>query len=229
MHVIDRPSKYPKAELEKLFQYTLAEDIGNAVSHIVGSFFGLYAIVSLSWVAGRYGNWVDTFAFVIFGVSILFMFVMSSIYHSMLNHTARVVMKRMDHIAIYVLITSSYTPYVFSLLKTPRAYFVYGVMVFLAIVGIIFKSLYAGKYKRISTLVYVFMGWGSVYLLPQIFKVLHPLGIWFMVASGVTYTVGALLYAFGKFKFSHMIWHLFVILGVVFMFISINFFILQNR
>lgn len=229
MHVIDRPSKYTKEHLQKLFQYTLEEDIANSVTHIVGSFFGLYAIISLSWVAGRYGNLVDAAAFVIFGISILFMFVMSAIYHSMLNHTARTVFKRMDHIAIYILITGSYTPYVFSLLKTERAYIVYGVLLFLTIVGIIFKSLYAGRFKKSSTLVYVFMGWGSLYLLPQIWKIMHSAGLVFMVAGGITYTLGALFYAFGKFKYVHMIWHLFVLLAGVFMFISINFFILQYR
>lgn len=229
MHVIDRPSKYSREHLKKLFQYTLEEDIANSVTHIVGSFFGLYALINLSWVAGRYGNWVDAIAFITFGLSIIFMYVMSAIYHSMTNHTARTVFKRMDHIAIYVLITGSYTPYVFSLLKTERAYVVYAVLVFLTIIGIIFKSVYAGKFKKTSTLVYVFMGWGAVYLLPQIWGLMHPAGLWFMVAGGATYTLGALFYAFGKFKYVHMVWHLFVIFAGVFMFISINFYILQYR
>jgi hemolysin III len=102
-------------------------------------------------------------------------------------------------------------------------------MVILTIIGIIFKSFYAGKYKKSSTLVYVFMGWGSLYLMPQIWEVIPRAGAVCMVASGITYTLGALLYAFGKFKYVHMVWHVFVILAGVFMFISINFFILQFR
>jgi len=229
MHVVDRPSKYSKEYLRKLFQYSLGEDIANSVSHIVGSFFGLYALISLSWTAGRYGDSVDTIAFVVYGISILFLFLMSALYHSMINHTARTVFKRMDHIAIYIMITGSYTPYVFSLLKTQRAYILYAILIVLTIIGIIFKSFFAGKYKKLSTLIYVFMGWASVYLMPQIWAVIPKLGSVFMIMGGVTYTVGALLYAFGKFKYSHMIWHIFVILAGVFMFISINFFILQYR
>ena len=142
MHVIDRPSKYSKEYLKKLFQYSLGEDIANSVSHIVGSFFGLYALISLSWVAGHYGNTVDAIAFIIYGLSILFLFLMSALYHSMINHTARTVFKRMDHIAIYIMITGTYTPYIFSLLKTRSAYILYAVIVVLTIVGIIFKSFY---------------------------------------------------------------------------------------
>lgn len=229
MHVIDRPSKYSREYLAKLFQYTLGEDIGNAVSHIVGSFFGLSALITLTWVAARYGNWLDGVAFITYGISILFMFLMSALYHSMVNHTARSVFKKLDHISIYILIVGSYAPYVFSLLKTERAYVVFVLMTVVMIIGIIFKSLYAGKFKKTSTLIYVIMGWGSLYLLPQIIIDIPRTGLIFMIASGMAYTSGALLYAFGRFRYSHMVWHLFVILGVVFMYISIAFFILQYR
>jgi hemolysin III len=229
MHVIDRPSKYSRDYLAKLFQYTLGEDIGNAVSHIVGSFFGLSALINLTWVAGRYGNWLDAIAFIVYGLSMLFMFLMSALYHSMVNHTARSVFKKLDHISIYILIVGSYAPYVFSLLKTPRAYIVFLVMTVVMIIGIIYKSLYAGRFKKTSTLIYVVMGWGSLYLLPQIVADIPKTGLAFMIAGGMAYTSGALLYAFGRFKYSHMVWHLFVILGVVFMYVSIAFFILQYR
>ena len=229
MHVIDRPSKYSREHLKKLFQYSLGEDIANSVTHIVGSIFALSATISLTWVAARYGNWLDALAFITFGLSMLFMFVMSSVYHAMLNHTARTVLKRMDHIAIYVLITGTYTPYVFSLLKTQRAYIIYAVLLVMTLIGIIFKSMYAGQFKKTSTLVYVIMGWASAFLLPQIWQLMPKAGLTAMVTGGVMYTVGALLYAFGKFKFSHMIWHIFVLLGVISMYVSINFYILQYR
>lgn len=229
MHAIDKPSKYSREHLQKLFQYSLGEDIANAVSHVVGSFFALFALISLTWVAGRYGNWLDALSFITYGLSMLFMFVMSTLYHSMLNHTARTVLKRMDHIAIYVLITGSYTPYVFSLLKTPRAYIIYAVMLAMTIIGVIFKSLYAGKFKKSSTLIYVIMGWGSAFLLPQIWHLMPKEGLTFMLLGGVTYTVGALLYALGRFKYVHAVWHVFVIFGVLFMYISINFYVLQYR
>ncbi|MFN8770081.1 MAG: PAQR family membrane homeostasis protein TrhA [Neisseriaceae bacterium] len=229
MRIIDKPSKYSKEYLMKLFQYTLGEDIANAITHTVGAFFGLYALINLTWIAARYGNWLDSLAFIFYGLTILFAFVMSSIYHSMVNHTARSIFKKMDHISIYWLIFGTYTPYVFSLLKTKESYIIYSIVFSLAAIGTIFKSLYAGKFKIISTIVYVMMGWAIIWVLPQIIHSISPLGLWFMAIGGFSYTIGAILYAFGRFRYSHMVWHIFVILGVLFQFISVNFFILQHR
>lgn len=215
--------------LKTLFPYSLGEDIGNAVTHCVGAFMALGLLISLSWIAGHYGNWLDGLAFIFYGITMLFMFVMSTVYHSMVNTTARKVMKRLDHVAIFLLILGSYTPYVFSLLKTQLAYTVYAILAILAIAGIVFKSLYAGKYKKTSTLIFVLMGWMAMILLPQIIQKLPTMGVVYMIASGVIYTVGAVFYALSKFKYSHMVWHIFVIFAVLSMYLSIAFYILQYR
>lgn len=222
-------SRYSEEHLKRLFPYSLGEDIGNAVTHCFGSFLAIGMMLSLAWIAGRYGAAIDGFAFIFYGITILFMFVMSTVYHSMVHHTARNVMKRLDHVAIFILILGSYTPYVFSLLKTHLAYIVYSVLVVLTILGVIFKAIYAGHFKKTGTLIYVLMGWASLILLPQIFAKLPLMGIIFFVASGLTYTLGALFYAFSKFRYSHMVWHIFVIVAVIFMYISIAFYILQYR
>jgi hemolysin III len=229
MHVHDRPSRYSREQLTRLFPYSLGEDIGNAVTHCVGAFIALGLLISLSWIAGHYGTWLDGLAFIFYGLTILFMFVMSTVYHSMVNHVARNVMKRLDHVAIFILILGSYTPYVFSLLNTPRAYITYGFLVVLTILGVIFKAIYAGRFKRIGTLIYILMGWASLLLLPQIIARLPMLGVAFLVGSGIVYTLGALFYAFSNFKYSHMVWHIFVIVAVISMYLSIGFFILQYR
>lgn len=212
-----------------LFPYSLGEDIGNAVSHCVGAFIALGLMISLAWIAGRYGDCLDGLSFIFYGITMLFMFVMSTVYHSMVNTTARKVMKRLDHVSIFVLILGSYTPYVFSLLKTPLSYTIYAILATLAILGIIFKSMYAGKYKKISTLIFVLMGWMAVILLPQIIKKLPTMGVVFMVTSGIIYTIGAIFYALSKFKYSHMVWHIFVLFAAVSMYLSIGFYILQYR
>ncbi|MDD3265963.1 MAG: hemolysin III family protein [Burkholderiales bacterium] len=212
-----------------LFPYSLGEDIGNAVSHCVGAFVALGLMISLAWIAGRYGDWLDGVSFIFYGITMLFMFVMSTVYHSMVNTTARKVMKRLDHVSIFVLILGSYTPYVFSLLKTPLSYIMYTILAILAILGIIFKSMHAGKFKKTSTFIFVLMGWMAVILLPQIIKKLPTMGVVFMVASGVIYTIGAVFYALSKFRYSHMVWHIFVLIAAISMYLSIGFYILQYR
>ena len=229
MNVIDKPSKYSKEYLQKLFQYTLAEDIANAIIHVIGAFFGIYALINLTCIAARYGNAIDSFSFIFYGLTILFMFLMSSLYHSMINHTARSVFKKMDHIAIYILILGTYTPYVFSLLHNSHGYIVYMCLVIVTIFGIIFKAFYTGRYKLISTIIYILMGWAAVGVIKDIFNGFNYYGLLFLILGGVSYTVGAILYAFGRFKFSHAIWHVFVLFGVIFHYISVTFFILQYR
>ena len=229
MKLNDVKHNYSKEYFKELFKYSLGEDIANAVTHTVGVFFSLYALINLSWTVGKYGNAVDCFAFIFYGCTILFMFLMSALYHSMTHHKARIVFKRLDHIAIFVLIIGSYTPYVFSLLKTNAAYFLYSILTIVGIIGIIFKSMYAGKHKILSTLIYFFMGIGAFCLLPQIIKVTSKPCFYLMLISGVIYTIGAIIYASAKFKYSHMVWHILVLLAVITMFCSINFFILQGR
>ena len=223
----EKASKYSSEQLLRLFPYSFGEDVGNAVSHCIGAFISLGLLVSLAWIAGRYGNALDAAAFIIYGFSILFMFVMSTVYHSMTNHSARNVMKRMDHVAIFILILGSYTPYVFCLLKTPLAYITYSGLFLLTIIGVVFNAIYAGRYKKTGTLIYVLMGWASLILLPQIFHRLPLMGVLFFIGGGLVYTVGALFYAFSKFKYSHMIWHIFVLVAAIFMYCSIAFYILQ--
>ena len=229
MNSKDTKIEHSKEYLKEIFKYSLGEDIANAVTHTVGVFFSLYALVSLAWVAGKYGNPVDTFAFVFYGATILFMFLMSALYHSMVHYKARVVFKRMDHIAIFILIIGSYTPYVFSLIKTTSAYILYTVLVIIGIIGIVFKSIYAGKRKKLSTFIYFMMGWGAFCLLPQIIKTASKPCLYLMLISGITYSIGGIIYARAKFKYSHMVWHLMVLIGVTPMYIYINFFIIQYR
>lgn len=222
-------TNYTPEQLARLFPYSLGEDIGNAVTHCVGAFIALGLLISLTWIAGRYGNWLDALSYIFYGISILFMFVMSTVYHSMVNHVARNVLKRLDHVAIFILILGSYTPYVFSLLRDERSYITYAILAILTVIGIVFKAIYAGRFKKTGTLIYILMGWASIILLPQIIAKLSYLGVVFLVGSGVIYSIGALFYAFSKFKYSHMVWHIFVILAVLSMYLSVAFFILQYR
>lgn len=229
MNVIDKPSRYSKEYLEVLFKYTLGEDVANAITHALGVCFALYALLNLTWVAARYGNFTDSWAYIFYGLTIMFMFLMSTLYHSMRNHKARSIFKKLDHIAIYWLILGTYTPYVFSLLKSRESYIIYILLLSLTILGTVFKIFYAGKFSLFSTLIYLVMGWAVIWVLPQIVHQISPLGLWFMALGGAFYTVGALLYAFARFKYYHMVWHIFVIFGVLFQYVSVSFFILQYR
>lgn len=227
--ILNKPSKYSREHVLNLFQYTVGEDVANAVSHGLGVLFTVYAIANMAFIVGRYGNNVDIAAFGMYGFGMLLMFLMSTLYHSMINHTARDIFKRLDHAAIYVMIVGSYTPYVFSLVKTTQAYVIYTVLFVVMLVGVIYKVLVIKETAIISTAIYILMGLASVMLIPEMVQHMPMPGIILMVVSGALYIIGAILFEVASFKYMHALWHLFVIGGVVTMWVSINFFILQYR
>lgn len=221
-----KQSNYSKDMLNKLFPYSVGEDIANSVSHIIGAVFFFFGTLYLMWVAGRYGTLVDTISFLVFGLSLVLMFTMSSIYHFMIYHKPRDVFKRLDHISVYILILGTYTPFMFSVIGTKASHILYFSLVGVAILGIIFKSLWVSKFKIATTFIYILMGWGIIFIIPQVIEKLPQGGLYWLFAGGVIYTLGAFIYALGKFKYHHLVWHIFVILGALAHYISVAFYIL---
>ena len=218
---------------QSLFKYSLGEDIANSVSHAFGLLFGIYALISLVYVSAKYGNLLDTFVFSFYGLSIIFVFFSSMMYHALTNVTARIVFKKLDHIAIYWTIIGTYTPLVFSI--TYPQHFeiiltIYIILFSIAVIGTVLKCFNQSfKYKTINTLIYLFMGWLVLIRLDVFILHLSFIEIVLIVMGAVSYTIGALLYAFFKFKYSHFVWHIFVLAGIVTHFVMINFFLLQGR
>jgi len=169
---------------------------------------------------------VDVIAFAFYGVTLFLMMLMSTLYHGIRHYTTRSVFKRLDHSFVFILILGTYTPFVFSAAKTNSAYILYGVLVLITILGIVFKTLFIGKYNILSTLAYVIMGWLSVILMGQIVNNIPYMGVVYLIIGGVIYTIGALIYAFSKFKYHHFIWHLFVLAGAIIHYIAVAYYIL---
>lgn len=198
-----------------LYRYTIGEDIANAVVHCVGSILAYVGLIYLVYVASTQGTTLDIISFSIYGTTLIFMFMMSTLYHAIFHDMTRSIFKRLDHCAIFVLITGTYTPIVLSLLKTNTAYITLGALVALTIAGIVFKTLFIGKFKVLSTLIYIFMGWMVIFQISDLVDALDPNAIYLLIAGGALYTIGAVIYAVSKFKYHHFIWHIFVLLAAV--------------
>ncbi len=214
-----------KISKEILFKYSLGEDIANGVTHGVGAFISFFLYSHLIVVAARNGSWVEIVSFGFFGLSMFLLFLSSSLYHSIWHYGARNVLKRIDHAMIYILILGSYTPLVFVVIDKPSAVVIYIALFLLTVFGVVFKSLYAHKYKIISTFVYIAMGWVAIFMIKDMISSLSKGALFFMLLGGIVYSVGALIYAFAKFKYHHMVWHLFVMGGAYCHYIAIAFYI----
>jgi len=215
-----------KIPIEKLFPYELEEDIANSISHGIGALISAVILIQLVYIASVNGSIVDVLAYSFYGVSLFTMFLMSTLYHGIRHNQTRSIFKRLDHSAVYILILGTYTPFVFTAVKTEAAYIVYGVLVLITILGIIFKTLFIGRFNYIATIVYVLMGWLAVFIMKEIYYSVDINAFIYLIIGGAIYTVGALIYALSKFKYHHFIWHIFVMMGALFHYFAVAYHIL---
>lgn len=173
-----------------------------------------------------HGNAWHIVSFSIFGASLLILYTASTIYHSVKTPLLRSRMRVFDHAAIYVLIAGTYTPYTLVTLNGATGWTIFGITWGLALSGIILKLFFTGRYRILSTLMYVFMGWIIIFAIEPLVNNLSADGLFWLVAGGVAYTVGAILYAIKQLKFNHAIFHVFVLLGSFGHFISVYFYVL---
>lgn len=198
--------------------YTKGEEIFNMVSHIVGGVAGIATIVLCSVFGAIRHNPYGIVSGIIFGVSMLFLYTMSSLYHGLKpNSKSKKVFQILDHCAIFVLIAGSYTPFALCTLReysTALGWVIFGIIWGFAILGITLNSIDLKKYKVFSMICYLAMGWCIIVrgdLLPQLLGI--P-GFALLLAGGIVYTLGAILYGVGKKrKYVHSIFHICVFLG----------------
>jgi hemolysin III len=164
-------------------------------------------------------------SFPIFGISLILLYLASTLYHSAKDPSKRFKLKIFDHAAIYVLIAGSYTPFTLVSLNGETGWFIFSIVWILAFTGIILKLFFTGRFKLLSTAMYVLMGWLIVFYFKELTANLHERGVFFLILGGILYTIGAVLYSIKKIKFNHAIFHVFVLGGSFCHFLSIYLYI----
>ena len=206
--------------------YSRLEERINIISHILGGVLSIAMLALLATFSGIWGTAWHIVSFSIFGASLIILFTASSVYHASKNPVVRRRLRVFDHAAIYVLIAGTYTPYMLVTLRGPLGWTLFGILWGIAIAGIILKLFFTGRFKILSTSIYVFMGWIIIIAIKPLIQNLPPEGIFWLAASGLSYTTGAVIYSIKKIKFNHAIFHVFVLLGAICSFISIFFYVL---
>jgi len=197
-------------------KYTVGEEIANAVSHGIGVLLGIAGLSVLTVAAATRGEgaW-QVVPCVIYGVMLLLMFTISTLYHSFTNPRVKRVFRILDHEAIFLMIAGSYTPFLLITLRGPLGWTLFGVVWGIAAAGLLFQGFFTGRFKKISTLLYVVMGWIIVGALKPLIDHMPASGIRWLVAGGLCYTVGAGIYLLKRVPYHHAIWHLFVLAGSI--------------
>ena len=205
--------------------YTKGEEIFNMTSHIVGGAFGIVATVLCVVFAAIHHNVYGVVSGAIYGASMIILYTMSSIYHGLHRNNAKKVFQVLDHCSIFLLIAGSYTPFclcTFREYNTALGWTIFGIIWAIAILGIVLNSIDIKKYKVFSMICYLGMGWCIIFTANLFPKLLGVGGTVFLVAGGIIYSLGAILYGLGKkHKWMHSIFHLFILLGSLLQFFCI--------
>lgn len=213
-----------KIEIPK---YTLGEELVNSISHGVGAALSIAALVLCVIFSSIHHNVYAVVSSAIYGSTSIILYTMSTLYHALKVNNAKRVFRIIDHCSIFLLIAGTYTP--FSLVALPKAlgWVIFGVVWGCAILGIVLNSIDLKKYKKISMLLYLFMGWMIIFSFKHLIISLDITCILLMLLGGFLYTVGAIFYAFGKEKkYMHSIFHLFVLEASICFFFSIFFYVI---
>ena len=206
--------------------YTKGEEIFNMVSHIVGGALGIVALVLCIIFAAIHGNTYGVVGSSIYGATMILLYTMSAIYHGLkADSTAKKIFQILDHCSIFLLIAGSYTPFALCTIRqvdVATGWTIFGIIWGMAALGIALNAIDLKRYKVFSMICYLVMGWIIIFKFDLLLKGLNTIGLILLIAGGVVYTIGAVLYGLGKkHKYVHSIFHLAIVIGSLLQFFSI--------
>jgi len=209
---------------EKLnYSYSKKEEFLNVLSHGFGLVMSLVAFPFLILKALEYDGFWKPISFIIYGASLILLYAASTFYHAAKKPALRRKLNIFDHAAIYVLIAGGYSPYCLVALNSSLGWYVFIFVWLFALVGIILKLFFTGKYNKVSTAMYLLMGWQVAFFAKPLANSLSENGLYLLILGGVFYTIGAILYSIKQLPYNHAIFHVFVLLGSLSHFFSIYF------
>ena len=201
---------------------SIGEEIANSVSHGVGMLAAVAAAPVLIMAAVQRGGAAGIVGASVFAATMVLLYFTSTLYHALPRNRAKQVFQILDHGAIFLLIAGTYTPFTLGVLRGTWGWTLLGLVWSLALIGIVFKVIYGTRYPRISMSLYLAMGWLAVIAVKPLWEQVSAWGLFWLVAGGIAYTVGVAFFALDeRIRYSHFIWHLFVIAGTACHFIAV--------
>ena len=196
--------------------YSLGEEITNAILHGIGALLAIAALVLCVVFSAIHHNPYAVVSSCLYGSTLIILYTMSCLYHSLKVNNAKRVFRIIDHCSIFLLIAGTYTPLTLVSLDGPIGWTLFGIIWGVSILGIILNAIDLNKYKVISMILYIMMGWAIIFTFPRLLNVIDMAGIYLLVAGGIVYTIGAIFYGVGKkIKYMHSVFHFFVLAGSI--------------
>lgn len=206
----------------KIPKYSLGEELVSSISHGIGAGLSITALVLCVVFSAIHGNAYAVVSSVIYGSTSIILYMMSTLYHALKVNNAKRVFRILDHSSIFLLIAGTYTPYALVSLPKALGWTIFGIEWGCAIIGIVLNSIDLEKYKKISIVLYLIMGWMIIFSFDKLLNSIDIGGIYLMLSAGILYTIGAIFYGVGKkIKYMHSIFHMFVLSASICFFFSI--------
>lgn len=196
-------------------QLTVAEEVVNGITHGIGALLSIAGLVVLIITASMHGDAWHITSFTIFGISLVVLYTSSTLYHSFSGKKLKDLFARFDHAAIFMLIAGTYTPFLLTTIRGPLGWTFFGIIWAVAITGMVIRSIYLFRFRRLMVFIYLVMGWMFIFMINSMIKNLPPLSLAFLFAGGLSYSIGVIFYAWRKLPFGHGIWHLLVLGGSI--------------
>lgn len=207
--------------------YTLGEELVSSISHGIGAGLSIAALVLCVVKAAGSGSAMEVVSAALYGSMLFILYMMSTMYHALKRNNAKRVFRVFDHCTIFLLIAGTYIPIVLVNIGGVVGWVYFGIIVGASIVGIVFNAINVEKYQKISLFCYIFMGWVIVFGFKALAESMDRNGIILLVAGGLVYTLGAVLYRIGDSRrYFHSIWHFFVMGGSILHFLTIYLYVL---
>ena len=213
--------------------YTVTEEISHSAIHAIGSHLGAAMLALMVVYGAQSGTHVPwkVVSGAVFGVSIILLYTVSSVYHALTNERAKQVMEIFDHMAIYFLIAGSYTPFTLVTLRESNpviAWTIFGIVWGIAIIGSLNKIYNTGKWRKLSTLAYILMGWIVVIAVKPLIAAMPLGGLLLLLAGGLLYTLGTVFYLWRIMPYHHAVWHLFVLGGTICHYLCVQLYVMMR-
>ena len=205
--------------------YDPQEELINAYSHGLGAILAFIAVIFLI-VKGyglALGQWISLW---VYGLSLVLLLSSSMLYHFAQDERKRYRYKKLDHTAIYYLIAGTYTPFLSIGIPTAKAHYLLIALWIIALIGTLFKLVFIHRFQKVSLAAYLVMGWLAVLVMDDMQRYLSRDAIQLLIAGGLAYTVGTLFYALKNVRYTHAIWHVFVLIGAGLHFLAIYCYVL---
>lgn len=214
--------------IDTIHEYSIGHEIANAVTHGIGGGLSIAGLSILLTMAVLYGDVWHIVSSAIYGATLILLYLASTLYHGIYHTATKRIFKVIDHASIYLLIAGTYTPFTLVSLRehSEWGWTLFLVVWILAFAGVLLLILFPGKYSGARVVVYILMGWLAIFVVKDIRTAIGIGGISWLVAGGLSYTVGVIFYLWDSLPFNHAIWHLFVLSGSLCHFFAILFYVL---